>query len=124
VRKPVHVSQFNLVLLGVAPPIWRSIQVFPIVHYFPRPGVVARYDYDFGDGWEHELALEAIRPRQPGKKYPLCVGGARACPPEDCGGVGGYENLVTVIQMPTHEQYHSTLQWLGGGFDPKEFDPG
>jgi len=95
----------------------------PIAPYFPRPSVPARYEYDFGDGWEHDLTLEAIRPRQPGQKYPLCVGGARACPPEDCGGVGGYEHLLTVIRTPTHEEFESTLQWLGGRFDPEKFDP-
>jgi hypothetical protein len=95
----------------------------PIANYLPHPGVVARYDYDFGDGWEHELILEAILPRQPNEKYPLCVGGARACPPEDCGGIGGYEDLLTVIQTPTHEAYERTLQWLGGRFDPEKFDP-
>ena len=95
----------------------------PIATYFSRAGVVAQYDYDFGDGWEHELTLEAILPRQRGKKYPLCVGGARACPPEDCGGVGGYEDLMSVMETPTHEEYESTLQWLGGRFDPEKFDP-
>jgi hypothetical protein len=95
----------------------------PIASYFARPGVAAHYDYDFGDGWEHELTLEAILLGQPGKKYPLCLGGARACPPEDCGGVGGYEDLLTVIQSPSHEEYASTLQWLGGRFDPEKFDP-
>jgi DNA-binding MarR family transcriptional regulator len=95
----------------------------PIANYFSHPGVVARYHYDFGDGWEHELILEAIVKRQRGTKYPLCLGGARACPPEDCGGVGGYENLLTVIGTPTHEEYESTLEWLGGRFDPEKFDP-
>jgi hypothetical protein len=95
----------------------------PIAHYFPGPGVAARYEYDFGDGWEHELTIEAILPRQPGQKYPQCVGGARACPPEDCGGVGGYEDLLTVLRTPTHEEYESILQWIGGRFDPEEFDP-
>ncbi len=90
---------------------------------FPHAGVVARYDYDFGDGWEHELTLEAILPRQPGKKYPLCVGGARACPPEDCGGVGGYEDLVTVIQTPKPRGVREHSHWLGGRFDPEKFDP-
>jgi len=95
----------------------------PIAPYFPRPGVVARYEYDFGDGWEHELTLEAILPRQPRQRYPLCVAGARACPPEDCSGAGGYEDLVTVMQTPTHGEHASTLQWLGGRFDPEKFDP-
>lgn len=95
----------------------------PIASYFSRAGVVARYDYDFGDGWEHELTLEAILQRQRDKKYPLCLGGARACPPEDCGGVGGYEDLLAVIQNPAHEEYESTLEWLGGRFDPEKFDP-
>lgn len=72
----------------------------PIANYFSHPGVVAQYDYDFGDGWEHKLTLEAIVQRQRGKKYPLCLDGARACPPEDCGGVGGYEEVLTVIQTP------------------------
>jgi Plasmid pRiA4b ORF-3-like protein len=95
----------------------------PITRHFVRPGTTVPYEYDFGDGWEHELTLEAIVPRQGGQKYPLCVDGARACPPEDCGGVYGYENLLTVIQDPTHEEHESMLEWLGGRFDPDRFDP-
>lgn len=181
-REQAHVHQFKVLLLGAAPPIWRSIQEpeaysfwdlhvalqdamgwldyhlhlfratkpdtrevvqigipdddafegdeviqpgweIPIAGYFTQSGVVARYEYDFGDGWEHEVTLEAILPRQAGQKYPLCVAGARACPPEDCGGVGGYEDLVTVMQTPTHAEYQSKLQWLGRRFDPEKFDP-
>jgi hypothetical protein len=95
----------------------------PITRHFTRPGTTVPYEYDFGDGWEHELTLEAILPRQAGQKYPLCVDGARACPPEDCGGVYGYENLLTVIQDRTHEEHASMLEWLGGRFDPERFDP-
>jgi hypothetical protein len=95
----------------------------PITRHFPRPGTSVQYEYDFGDGWEHELTLEAILPRQRGQKFPLCVDGARACPPEDCGGVYGYETLLAVIQDPTHEEYESTFEWLGGRFDPDTFDP-
>jgi Plasmid pRiA4b ORF-3-like protein len=95
----------------------------PITRHFVRLGITVPYEYDFGDGWEHELTLEAIVPRQEGQKYPLCVDGARACPPEDCGGVYGYENLLTVIQDPTHEEHESMLEWLGGRFDPDRFEP-
>ena len=95
----------------------------PITRHFLRPGTTVPYEYDFGDGWEHELTLEAILPQQAGQKYPLCVDGARACPPEDCGGVYGYENVLTVIQDPTHEEHESMLEWLGGRFDPDSFDP-
>ena len=94
----------------------------PMARYFTRPGVVARYDYDFGDGWEHAITLEAILPRQKGKKYPLCLGGAQACPPEDCGGIGGYEDLLALIRDPSHEEHENMLQWLGGRFDPEKFD--
>ena len=95
----------------------------PITRYFSRPGTTVPYEYDFGDGWEHELTLEAVLPRQAGRKYPVCIDGARACPPEDCGGVYGYENLLTVIQDPTNEEHESMLEWIGGGFDPDRFDP-
>ena len=95
----------------------------PITRHFLRSGTAVQYEYDFGDGWEHELTLEAILPRQAGRKYPFCIDGARACPPEDCGGVPGYENLLAVIQDPTHEEYESTLEWLGGRFEPDRFDP-
>jgi len=94
----------------------------PIVRYFTHPGAAARYEYDFGDGWEHEVTLEAIVPRQKGRRYPYCLAGERRCPPEDCGGVGGYESLVAVMRDPAHEEYESTLRWLGGRFDPERFN--
>jgi hypothetical protein len=95
----------------------------PIAAYFTLPGAVARYEYDFGDGWQHEVTLEASVPSQKGRRYPICLAGERACPPEDCGGVGGYETLRAVMRDPTHKEYESTLRWLGGSFDPDKFDP-
>ena len=95
----------------------------PIASYFTHPGAVGKYEYDFGDGWEHEVTLKGIVPRQKGRRYPRCLAGERACPPEDCGGVGGYEDLMAVMLDPTHEEYESTLRWLGGGrFDPERFN--
>jgi hypothetical protein len=94
-----------------------------IADYFKRPGDSASYEYDFGDGWEHAVVLEDIVEKQKGRKYPVCVAGARACPPEDCGGVPGYEDLLVTINDPTSEEYESTMEWLGGQFDPEQFDP-
>lgn len=96
----------------------------PITSYFAHSGMVAQYEYDFGDGWEHEVTLEAIVPRQKGTRYPRCIAGERACPPEDCGGVGGYESLFAVMGDPSHEEYDSMLEWLGGRFEPERFNAG
>jgi hypothetical protein len=95
----------------------------PLTEYFIKPGDRADYEYDFGDGWEHEIVLEKIQSRVPKAKYPRCLDGARACPPEDCGGIGGYESMLEVISDPSHEEYESTMTWLGRRYDPESFDP-
>ena len=83
---------------------------------------VFTYDYDFGDGWEHQILVEKILPAESGVQYPVCLAGKRACPPEDCGGIGGYEDLLKIIRNPAHEEYEEMMEWLGGPFDPEEFD--
>jgi len=80
------------------------------------------YEYDFGDSWEHEVLIEKTLPAEPRKRYPLCIVGRRACPPEDCGGIWGYAELLEVIQDPEHEDHEEMLEWLGGSFDPEAFD--
>lgn len=81
------------------------------------------YEYDFGDGWLHEILFEG-RPRdESGKRYPLCVEGARACPPEDVGGVGGYVDFLEAIADPENEQHEEMRGWIGRKFDPEAFDP-
>jgi hypothetical protein len=80
------------------------------------------YEYDFGDGWEHELRIEQVSPADPAIHYPRCTGGSRACPPEDCGGAGGYEHLRAVLRDPKHEEHEELREWLGGDFDPEAFD--
>ena len=94
----------------------------PIADYFHRVGARAEYEYDFGDSWLHELRLARISARRPGTKYPRCSGGANRCPPEDCGGPHGYAELLEIIADPRHEEYASTVEWLGGAFDPVVFD--
>ena len=81
------------------------------------------YEYDLGDSWEHEVVLEDVLPGDGERdSYPRCVGGARACPPEDVGGVSGYENFLQAIADPEHEEHESLLKWVGGGFDPERFE--
>jgi len=80
------------------------------------------YEYDFGDGWEHTIEVQKIVEPEPGVKYPVCLAGKKACPPEDCGGVWGYYELLEVIADPKHEDRGEMLEWLGGEFDPDAFD--
>ena len=80
------------------------------------------YEYDFGDGWEHEILLEKVLAPEPGARYPRCIAGARACPPEDCGGVAGYENFLAAIRDANHEEHDEYLEWIGREFDPEEFE--
>lgn len=80
------------------------------------------YEYDFGDGWEHEILLEKVLPRDSMVRYPRCLGGARACPPEDCGGVHGYANFLEAISDPEHEEHDEHLDWIGGEFDPEKLN--
>jgi hypothetical protein len=103
-----------------------------------QEGTTFTYEYDFGDSWEHELVLEQILPAEgtasidyldkPGTGsaeaavYPRCLAGERACPPEDCGGVWGYENFLEAIQNPQHPDHDSYVEWRGGTFDPELFD--
>jgi hypothetical protein len=78
------------------------------------------YEYDFGDGWEHEVLFEGCLRAEKGVRYPLCVEGERACPPEDVGGVWGYVEYLEALADPKHEQHHDMLQWRGP-FDAEQF---
>lgn len=81
------------------------------------------YEYDFGDSWEHEILFEGRLPAEPRKQYPLCLEGARACPPEDVGGIWGYADFLEAIGDPHHENHKEMKSWIGGRFDPEAFSP-
>lgn len=96
----------------------------PIAPYFPRIGSRIPYLYDFGDDWSHVVELCERRAAEPRERLPRCLGGARACPPEDCGGPHTYSEFLEAIRDPRHEDHASLLEWVGGSFDPEAFDPG
>ncbi len=79
------------------------------------------YEYDFGDGWEHNIVLEKIITEQTLKRA-VCLDGKRECPPEDCGGPHGYQRLLEIISNPKDEEYKDLIEWLGDDFDPEYFD--
>lgn len=89
---------------------------------FGDPGTRAEYEYDFGDGWVHEVLLEAITPRTAKTKLPRCIAGERACPPEDCGGPHGYEDLLRILGDASDPAHQDMILWLGRPFDPERFD--
>jgi len=81
-----------------------------------------KYEYDFGDGWEHDLILEKILVRDEKIKYPICIAGKMSCPPEDCGGSWGYADMLEILKNPAHPEYKEFVDWLDEDFDPEYFD--
>ena len=98
-----------------------------IQQYFTEIGQKAAYHYDFGDDWHHEILFEGILLKEKKVKYPLCLAGERACPPEDCGGIYGYLDFLEILNDPKHQDYEDIIEWLNRTanypYDPEAFDP-
>ncbi len=80
------------------------------------------YHYHFDDDWHHTLEIEKTLTPEASVWYPVCVGGACACPPEGVGGISGYENFLEAVGDPRHPEHGELLEWVGGAFDPEAFD--
>ena len=93
-----------------------------ISNFFSGENPSARYVYDFGDDWNHEIVFEESRPAEKGARYPVCLDGHGACPPEDCGGPHGYAEFLRAIKKPGSPRGGELLEWVGGSFDPHGFD--
>ena len=101
----------------------RSEYRYRLARLAPRVRNTIAYLYDFGDDWEHQIRVEGIiedDKRYPGR--PVCLAGARNCPPEDCGGPWGYQSFLKAIGDKKHKEHKELLQWVGGSFDPEHFD--
>jgi hypothetical protein len=86
-----------------------------------RMGAKMIYAYDFGDSWEHSIVLEKRLAVDPNATYPLCIDGELACPPEDCGGIPGFYDLLDALDDPNHERHEEISDWIGDEFDPQAF---
>jgi hypothetical protein len=80
------------------------------------------YEYDFGDGWEHEVKVEKLLPANAEFKHPICLGGEQACPPEDCGGILGYYRLLETLANPKDPEHEQMKEWIGGEWDAEYFN--
>ena len=133
-----HLHEFHLAMEGERPPVVFGIPLdtdfeesyevragweYAVVDFVAEPGAVMRYDYDFGDGWNHSVRLLAVEARETGQKYPRCTAGERACPPEDCGGTDGYFDLVHALLDPSHPDHQQMNDWIPRGWTPEMFNP-
>lgn len=112
---------FDLNALEDDPPVTdeNTVTVGQVVQ---RKIPVLVYEYDFGDSWSHLLSSSPISEGQsPIANRAVCVGGSRACPPEDCGGVPGYEDLLTALGNRKHPEHRAMKEWLGRPYDPEAF---
>jgi hypothetical protein len=94
----------------------------PILSYFHDLGATATYTYDYGDSWRHSLQLEGYLFKEKNIKYPICIAGERACPPEDCGGTNGYTELLKTLSDPEDEDNEAMKTWVGKDWGPEKFD--
>ncbi len=123
-----HLHQFiaNESRYGVPDPDWDDGTVpesgVRIGSLLKKPKDHIVYEYDFGDGWEHRLEVEKVLPFTPESIIPACIAGKNCCPPEDVGGVWGYSDFLEAYKDNEHTEHENMKKWIGGFFDPTEFD--
>ena len=102
------------------PPVENELTV-RLCDVLRRAGAKVTYTYDFGDGWEHSVALEERLLPDQDTVYPICLDGRLACPPEDCGGIPGFYRLLDILANPKHKEHDEMREWVGDDFDPEAF---
>jgi len=134
-KSSATIFHIKVTLHHINPPIWRRIQapgdtkLGKLINgrnvrldKIASQGDTILYTYDFRDSWEHELKIEKVLPPESGVRHPRCLEGQRACPPEDCGGPWGFENLLEVFNDPNDEEYEEMREWVGKDYDPEYFE--
>lgn len=121
-RKSYSDPSFELDDLEGDPPVADEHR-FALADVAGEPERRFTYEYDFGDSWVHSIRVRDLRDAEAGESATaLCTAGASACPPEDCGGPWGYQNLLDVVIDPKNEEQRALKRWLGPNFDPARFD--
>jgi hypothetical protein len=93
-----------------------------LAELMPREKMKFRYEYDFGDGWEHDIVVEKIMPPLAARRSIVCTGGKMCCPAEDCGGLAGHYRNLHILADEKHPEHAEVAEWVGGHFDPEAFD--
>lgn len=122
-RKRYSDPRFGLDELDFGEPIFKEAKV-KLSEVAPTPKSTLRYHYDFGDGWMHKVVIEKRLTPDPVQPAPRCIDGKRACPPEDCGGIPGYDRLLDILADPHHPEHDEMKEWLEDDFDAEAFDLG
>lgn len=120
----LHLFETEAGRFGEPNPEWEDVEdhtAFRLYHVADKPGQKLKYIYDMGDGWQHEVEVEAISADSRYQGIPVCLEGAGACPPEDCGGIGGYAELLKALADKQHERHAELKEWLGHPFNPEAF---
>ena len=122
----LHLFEVGEERYGVPDPEWDSIRPIRSEKGVRLAALIERgverfgYTYDFGDDWRHRIAVEAVRLADPAAEYPRFVTGARRAPPEDVGGLPGYEAFVRAVTRARHREHEAMLTWHGGPYDPND----
>lgn len=122
----LHLFQVGEERYGVPDPEWDSVRPIRSEKTMRLAAVIERgmrrfsYSYDFGDDWQHEIVVETVETADPAAEYPRFLTGARRAPPEDVGGLPGYEEFVRAITRPRHREHRAMLTWHGGPYDPDD----
>lgn len=95
---------------------------YRLAELIPREKMKFRYEYDFGDSWEHDIVVEKIMPSQAAPANIVCTGGKMCCPVEDCGGIWGHYRNLRILGDEKHPEHAEVAEWVGGPFDPEAFD--
>ena len=124
----LHLFDVDGITYGMPGPDWDTDDLderrFRLADVLSEVGAKMRWDYDFGDGWEHNMVVEAVGPPEPAIDHPICLAGRRACPPEDCGGPWGYGRLLQALSdLGGDPDLEELREWVPPDFDPEHFDP-